>query len=88
MTLAAAVDHALGRRWAPPDQAPDRRPPLTQTELSVARLVAQGFTNRQIALRLGASQRSVESHLAQIRTKLSLRSRAHVASWAAEACLR
>jgi predicted ATPase/DNA-binding CsgD family transcriptional regulator len=56
---------------------------LTEREREVARLVADGMTNRQIALRLHVSPRTVDAHLQHIRDKLSVRSRAQVAVWAA-----
>lgn len=56
---------------------------LTTRERQVAGLVADGLTNRQIGGRLGISQRTVETQLDSVRTKLDLRSRAQVAAWAA-----
>ena len=47
----------------------------------VAALVAEGLTNRELAERLGISERSAESHLERIRLRLGFRSRAQVAAW-------
>jgi len=47
----------------------------------VARLVADGLSNRQIATRLFVSERTAEYHVEQIRNKLGLHSRAQVAAW-------
>lgn len=58
--------------------------PLSMRELDVLRLIAQGYTNRQIAAGLGLSVRTVESHRASIMSKLSLRSRAELSRYAAE----
>lgn len=58
--------------------------PLTPREREIAELVADGLTNREIASRLSLSVRTAESHVANIRTKLGLRSRAQLASWATE----
>ncbi|MEO6511572.1 MAG: alpha/beta fold hydrolase [Nocardioides sp.] len=54
---------------------------LTPRQSEVAALVAEGLTNREIAERLGISERSAESHLERIRLRLGFRSRAQVAAW-------
>ncbi|NEE03281.1 helix-turn-helix transcriptional regulator [Phytoactinopolyspora halotolerans] len=61
--------------------APDDRvlSGLTEAELRVARLVAQGARNRDIAARLYVSVRTIEAHLGRIYRKLSVRSRAELA---------
>jgi len=56
---------------------------LTKREAQLARLVAKGLTNAQIAARLGLSERTVDAHLEHIRSKLGVRSRAQVAAWVA-----
>ncbi|MFF7352067.1 MULTISPECIES: ATP-binding protein [Streptomyces] len=56
---------------------------LTARESTVAGLVAEGLTNRQIADRLGLSIHTVATHLDKIRDKLGLRSRTQIAVWAA-----
>lgn len=52
--------------------------PLTQRELDVARLVAQGYTDRQIATSLFLSRRTVGTHVHHILQKLALRSRVEI----------
>ncbi|GAA2158817.1 regulatory LuxR family protein [Humibacillus xanthopallidus] len=54
---------------------------LTARQAEVAALVAEGLTNRQIADRLGITERSAESHLERIRLRLGFSSRAQVAAW-------
>lgn len=56
---------------------------LTPREWEVLRLVMDGLTNFQIAHRMYLSVRTVETHVRNIRTVLGLRSRAHMAAWAA-----
>ncbi|MCP5026896.1 MAG: helix-turn-helix transcriptional regulator, partial [Actinomycetia bacterium] len=51
---------------------------LTAREREVAREVADGLTNREIAERLFISIRTVTSHLDHIYTKLSIGSRAEL----------
>ena len=48
---------------------------LTPQEVSVARLVATGRTNRQVADELVVSIKTVEYHLANVYGKLRIRSR-------------
>jgi len=57
--------------------------PLTPRELQVARLVAGGRSNKDIAARLVISQRTAEGHVEHILTKLGFTSRAQVAAWIA-----
>jgi predicted ATPase/DNA-binding NarL/FixJ family response regulator len=64
-------------RAAPGDAA------LTARELQVARLVARGRSNKDIADQLVISQRTAEGHVERILTKLGFTSRAQVAAWAA-----
>jgi DNA-binding CsgD family transcriptional regulator/nucleoside-triphosphatase THEP1 len=56
---------------------------LTPRELEVARLVAAGLTNRQLAVRLGVTERTAETHVDHILTKLDFASRAQIAAWVA-----
>lgn len=62
----------------------DSRAPLTEREWQVARLVADGLANRQIAGRLAISPRTVDAHVAHILEKLAFSNRAQVASWVTE----
>jgi DNA-binding NarL/FixJ family response regulator len=48
---------------------------LRSSELGIAELVAEGFTNREIGARLFVSPHTVDSHLRQIYRKLSITSR-------------
>jgi DNA-binding NarL/FixJ family response regulator len=52
---------------------------LTSRELEVARLVTAGKSNREIAAELLLSEKTVESHLSNVFTKLGVTSRAAVA---------
>jgi DNA-binding CsgD family transcriptional regulator len=55
-------------------------PSLTERELDVLALVAQGMTNRQISSRLFISPSTVRTHLEHIYDKLGVRSRAGAVS--------
>ncbi len=92
MTLEEASEYALSEEKTAPPAAPvPERPPaselmsaLTRREEEVAALVALGFTNREISSKLSISERTAENHVASILKKLGLRSRAQIATWAAE----
>lgn len=55
--------------------------PLTRREREVAALIAQGWSNRQIADRLFVSERTAQNHVQHILTKLGLPNRGQVAVW-------
>ncbi|MEV6443909.1 LuxR C-terminal-related transcriptional regulator [Amycolatopsis sp. NPDC051716] len=59
-------------------------PPLTRRESEIARLVATGLSNREIAVRLVIAQRTAETHLQHILNKLDLANRTQVAVWVNE----
>ncbi|EQD80484.1 protein containing Transcription regulator LuxR, partial [mine drainage metagenome] len=48
---------------------------LTRRELQVLRLLADGHGNRDIALRLSRSPRTIEHHIASVYTKLGVNGR-------------
>jgi DNA-binding CsgD family transcriptional regulator len=55
---------------------------LTASERRVADLVAEGLSNKEVAVRLVVTVRTVEAHLSKIYSKLGVRSRtALAASW-------
>jgi len=55
----------------------DRRSPerLTARETEVATLLTSGYMDREIATMLGIGRRTVETHAANVRAKLGLKSR-------------
>jgi DNA-binding NarL/FixJ family response regulator len=60
---------------------------LTPTEIKVVSLVAQGLANREIAVKLKVSQRTIESHVSNMLNKTSLHNRTELARWAMESNL-
>ncbi len=58
-----------------PPGAADQVEPLTEREIDVLRLAAQGMTNREIGQELGISHRTVQGHLANVYEKLNVSSR-------------
>jgi predicted ATPase/DNA-binding CsgD family transcriptional regulator len=78
-----AVALALGeeREVAPKPGLAGR---LTRREHEIAVLIGEGLSNREIAARLVISQRTAETHVEHILSKLGFSSRAQVARWVAE----
>jgi NarL family two-component system response regulator LiaR len=56
--------------------------PLTQREVEVLRLIAQGYENRDIAERLVVSEATIRTHVSNILSKLHLASRTQAALYA------
>jgi DNA-binding NarL/FixJ family response regulator len=57
--------------------------PLSKREVEVARLIADGLANKEIAARLFISERTVTTHVGNILNKLGFGSRVQIASWIA-----
>jgi non-specific serine/threonine protein kinase len=66
----------------PPVPARSGTAPLTPREMQVARLIAVGRSNKDIAMELVISHRTAENHVGRILTKLGFTSRAQIAAWA------
>jgi DNA-binding NarL/FixJ family response regulator len=79
--LSATVDAAELQEWSDsPDDAP--HDPLTPRELDVVKLIAEAYTNRQIAEILSVSEKTVESHRANVLGKLGMRDRVELVRYA------
>lgn len=77
-TTGGAADHPtiVDDLDGAPDTQEQETTPLTEREVEVLRLVAEGCTNRDIADRLTLSPHTVARHVSNIRTKLGASSRA------------
>jgi DNA-binding NarL/FixJ family response regulator len=77
--LAPTVTRRLIERFmhrpAPGEQRPERLAELSERELEVLRLVAQGLSNREIAATLFVSEATVKTHVTRVLSKLELRDR-------------
>lgn len=91
-SIAAIIDYALSSDPRPPRTAVASRRvgstvapgrlPLTPRECEVAVLIARGLTSRQIAKQLYIAERTVETHIEHILSKLGAHSRTQIAAWA------
>jgi DNA-binding CsgD family transcriptional regulator/tetratricopeptide (TPR) repeat protein len=79
--VARADEIAKMSRGRGRDKEPWR--PLTIREFEVARLIADGLTNAQIAAELSISPKTVSAHVEHILAKLGVARRTEVAAWAA-----
>ena len=70
------LPRARARGEAPPDD------PLTPRETEVVKLVAEGYTSREIAETLVISEKTVERHRANILEKLGMRDRVELTRYA------
>lgn len=83
MTLEQAVSYSFSAA----DDGPSPRAKvdrLSPREREVASLLAQGLTNRGIAVRLLVAERTVDTHVEHILNKLGFTSRTQIATWAVE----
>jgi two-component system nitrate/nitrite response regulator NarL len=81
--LGAVAVQELGRFAKQTREGAEVGGTLTPREREILALLAEGFTMRQIGRRLGISSRTVETHVAKIYRKLSVRSRVQAVSRAA-----
>jgi DNA-binding NarL/FixJ family response regulator len=89
--LAPAVTRRLLERFAETLPTPEERAPalatLTERELDVLRLMANGLSNSEIAERLFLGETTVKTHVSNVLRKLDLRDRVQAVVLAYEAGL-
>ena len=68
----------LGARRRAPEPGAD----LTERESQVLRLVSDGLSNKQIALRLGITEGTVKAHLGSVFQRIGVTDRTQAALWA------
>ncbi|MEE7447969.1 DNA-binding response regulator [Methylobacterium radiotolerans] len=81
----SVASHAMAHPAAAP-QGTDSEPSaevLSPRETDVLRLIAQGFSNKEIARRFDLSVKSIETYKARAAEKLGLRTRAEIIRYAA-----
>lgn len=72
-TAAAIMRHALARRGGGETQRP-----LSEREIDVSELIADGRSNKEIAQALGISEPTVKKHVGHVLAKLKLQDRLQV----------
>jgi DNA-binding CsgD family transcriptional regulator len=82
-SYTAAVDRSVAGRMAGPAAGTTRPSTLSVRELEVARLVATGATNREIAAALAIAPKTASAHIEHILRKLGVARRAQIAAWVA-----
>jgi DNA-binding NarL/FixJ family response regulator len=82
--LYAGAERALVRDYVQRAQAGETPPedPLTPREQQIVKLIAESHTNRQIAEVLTISEKTVETHRANILEKLGMRDRVELTRYA------
>jgi DNA-binding NarL/FixJ family response regulator len=78
--LTNAAERTLIRRWMEEGEGP--REPLTAREEQVVKLIAEAHTNARIAATLHLSEKTVESHRANVLRKLGMRDRVELVRYA------
>jgi DNA-binding NarL/FixJ family response regulator len=79
--LSATADAGVVEEWLEGGED-EPHDPLTPRELDVVKLVAEAYTNRQIAEILKVSEKTVESHRANVFGKLGMRDRVELVRYA------
>jgi DNA-binding NarL/FixJ family response regulator len=79
--LSATADAGVMEEWI---ERGEEQPhdPLTPRELDVVKLIAEAYTNRQIAEILKVSEKTVESHRGNVLAKLGMRDRVELVRYA------
>jgi DNA-binding NarL/FixJ family response regulator len=85
--LSPTLIRRLLERFARRGTTPELTTPLSEREAGVARLVARGRSNAEIAHELFLSEATVKTYVSRLLTKLDLRDRVQVAVWAYESGL-
>jgi two-component system, NarL family, response regulator LiaR len=81
-SLHPTIARKLMRELNQPPNLPPTTDPLTEREVDVLRLVAQGLSNDDIAEKLVVSERTVRTHVSHILDKLHLANRTQMALYA------
>lgn len=76
------MDRRMGRGPESQGDGMSQQDPLTPREREVLQLIAEGFTNKEIATKLGNSTKTVESHRANLMRKLDLHCIAQLTKYA------
>jgi len=81
-SLEPSIARKVLQELSTPNQGKQTTEPLTERELDVLRLIAQGMSNKEIASRIFVAEWTVRSHVSNILSKLHLASRTQAALYA------
>ncbi|MBN1316541.1 MAG: response regulator transcription factor [Anaerolineales bacterium] len=82
ISLKPSIALKVIRELKRPSDLPLSEEPLTEREVEVLKLVAQGFSNKEIACSLGISERTVTTHVSNVLGKLHLANRTQATLYA------
>jgi NarL family two-component system response regulator LiaR len=81
-SLEPSIARKVLQELSRPGQGKQTTEPLTERELDVLRLIAQGMSNKEIAAKIFVAEWTVRSHVSNILGKLHLASRTQAALYA------
>jgi len=81
-TMHPLVARKILQELQHPSELPPTTDPLTEREVDVLKLLAQGLSNEEIAARLFISERTARTHVSNILSKLHLANRTQAALFA------
>jgi DNA-binding NarL/FixJ family response regulator len=80
--VSPVTERAAIKEWLDSGRVDRLEDPLTPRELDVVKLIAEAHTNKQIAETLHVSEKTVESHRANVLSKLGMRDRVELVRYA------
>ncbi|HEX6459056.1 MAG TPA: response regulator transcription factor [Thermoleophilaceae bacterium] len=80
--VSPVTERAVIKEWLEGGREDRLEDPLTPRELDVVKLIAEAYTNKQIAGALHVSEKTVESHRANVLAKLGMRDRVELVRYA------
>jgi NarL family two-component system response regulator LiaR len=80
--LSPSIASKVMRKIELPSKLTGTKDPLTEREVEILQLVAQGLTNDEIAKKLAVSEKTVRTHVSHILAKLQLANRTLAALYA------
>jgi DNA-binding NarL/FixJ family response regulator len=80
--VSPVTERAVIKEWLEGGREERLEDPLTPRELDVVKLIAEAYTNKQIAQALHVSEKTVESHRANVLSKLGMRDRVELVRYA------